>query len=127
MLYYLTLLKKKKKKQVIFKCTASPDFVIPCNHKTHYRCSLTTVAQDKPYHKKPFSGTATTIIRKVVPYSDHIHYSTIIASISFSSFLRVSTRQFAVSSLSKGISSILNFHESIRTDGTRSCKLTHQK
>ena len=38
-------------------------------------------------------------------------YSTIAAGISSSIFVRFSTRQSAVSSLSKGISSILNFHK----------------
>ena len=30
-----------------------PCFVIPRSLSTLYRCSLTTVAQDKPYHEKP--------------------------------------------------------------------------
>ena len=54
-------------------------------------------------------------------------YLIIAARISSSSFVRVSTRQLAVSSLSKGISSTLNFHESIGTDGTRTCNLSHPK
>ena len=41
---------------------------------------------------------------------------TIAAWISSSSFVRVSTRQLTVSFLSKGISSTLNFHESIGTE-----------
>ena len=32
----------------------APYFVIPRGLSTLYRCSLTTVAQDKPYHEKPF-------------------------------------------------------------------------
>ena len=52
---------------------------------------------------------------------------TIAAGISSSSFVRVSTRQLAVSSLSKGISSTLNFHESNGTDGTRTRNLSHRE
>ena len=51
----------------------------------------------------------------------------IAAGISSSSFVRVSTRQSAVHSLSKGISSTLNFHESIGTDRTRTRNLSHPK
>ena len=47
-----------------------------------------------------------------------LSYLTIAAGISSSSFVWVSTKQLAVSSLSKGISSTLKFHESIGTDGT---------
>ena len=52
------------------------------------------------------------------PNSDHIK-STIAARISSSSFVWVSARQLAATSLSKGISSTLNFHKSIGTDGTQ--------
>ena len=54
-------------------------------------------------------------------------FLTIAARISSSSFVWVSTRQSAVSSLSKGISSTLNFHESTGTDGTRTRSLSHPK
>ena len=37
-----------------FKCTMPPDFVIPHGLSTLYRCSLTTLAQYKPYREKPF-------------------------------------------------------------------------
>ena len=50
---------------------------------------------------------------------------TIAAGISSLSFVRVSTRQLAVSSLSKGISSTLNFHKSNGTDRTRTRNLSH--
>ena len=99
-------------------------FVIPRGLSTLYRCSLTTVAQDKPYHEKPFIRDcfnhkgSCTLFRP---------YLTIAAGISSSSFVRVSTRQLAVSSLSKGISSTLNFHERIGTDGTRTRNLSHPK
>ena len=86
----------------------APCFVIPRGLSTLYRCSLTTVAQDKPYHEKPLIRDcfnhkgSCTLFRP---------YLTIAAGISSSSFVRVSTRQLAVSSLSKGISSTLIFHE----------------
>ena len=104
------------KKKVIFKCTICPCIVIPRGLGTLYRCSQTTVAQDKPYHEKPLIRDcfnhkgSCTLFRP---------YLTIAAVISSSSFVRVSTRQLAASSLSKGISSTLNFHESIGTEGTR--------
>ena len=107
-----------------FKCTYAPCFVIPHGLSTLYRCSLTNVAQDKPYHEKLFIRDcfnhkgSCTLFRP---------YLTIAAGISSSSFVQVSTRQLAVSSLLKGISSTLNFHESIGTDGTRTRNLTHPK
>ena len=84
----------------------APCFVIPRGLSILYRCSLTTVAQDKPYHEKPLNrdcfnhkGSCTLFIP----------YLTIAAGISSSSFVWVSMRQLAVSFLSKGISSTLNF------------------
>ena len=99
-------------------------FVIPHSLSTLYRCSLTTVAQDKPYHEKPLIRDcynhkgSCTLIRP---------YLIIAVGIRSSSFVRVSTRQLAVSSLSKGISSTLNFHDSIDTDGTRTRNLLPTK
>ena len=82
-----------------------PAFVIPRGLSTLYRCLLTTVAQDKPYHEKP-------LIRDCFNHkgscTQYIPYLTIADGISSSSFVRVSTRQLAVSSLSKGISSTLS-------------------
>ena len=52
--------------------------------------------------------------------------STIAAGISSSSFVQVSTRQLAVSSLSKGISSTLSFYESIGTDRTQTRNLSER-
>ena len=52
---------------------------------------------------------------------------TIAARISSVSFVQVYTRQLAVSSLSKGISSTLNFHKRISIDGTQTLNLLHQK
>ena len=107
------------------KCTTHPDFVIPRDLSTLYKCSLTTMAQDKLYHEKPLiriycnqRGASCTLFRP---------YSTIPAWISSSSFVRVSMRQLVASSLSKGISSTLNFHESIGTDRTRTRNLWHPK
>ena len=51
-----------------------------------------------------------------------LKFNTISASISSQSLIQVSTRQLAVSSLSKGISSKFNFHKSIGTDGTQTRK-----
>ena len=42
-------------------------------------------------------------------------------------FVRISTRQLAVNSLSKGISSTLKFNECIDTDGTRTRNVSHCK
>ena len=74
----------KKKMQVIFKWHYAPDFVIPCGLSTLYRCSLTTVTQDKSYHEKPL----------IMDYCNHKEsctlvspYSTITASISSVSFI----------------------------------------
>ena len=46
-------LKKKKKKTQVIRSALCPDFVIPRGLSTLYRCSLTTLAQDKPYHEIP--------------------------------------------------------------------------
>ena len=43
-----------------------PDFVIPRGHSTLYRCSLTIMAQDIPFHEIPLTGTAATT-RGAVP------------------------------------------------------------
>ena len=88
----------------------APDFVIPCGLSTLYRCLLTTMAKDKPHHKKPLIRDCCN--RKGI-CNLFRPYLTIVAGISSWSFVRVSTRQLAVGSVSKGISSILNFHESI--------------
>ena len=68
------------------------------------------------------SGTAATK-RKGVLYT----YSTIGTRISSSNFVQVSRGQWAMSSLSKGISNTLNFHKSIGNDGTQTRNLTHRK
>ena len=110
-----TLKKKKKNKQNKtktktktkqnntgnFKCTMPPDFVIPCNLSTLYRCSLTTLAQDKPYHDIPL-GTAATCNHKG-SCTLFRTYLTITVRVNSSNFVQVSTKQLAVSS--KGISS----------------------
>ena len=66
--------------------------VNPHSLGTLYRCSLSTIAQDKPYHEKPFirdccnHKKSCTLLRP---------YSTIVAEISCLSFVWVSTRQLA--------------------------------
>ena len=100
--------KKQKQKTQVILSALRPRLVIPRGLSTLYICSLTTMAQDKPYHEKPLirdccnhkGGGGCTLFRP---------YITIASGISSSSFIRVSTKQLAVSSLSKGISSTLNF------------------
>ena len=130
--YYFLLwkgvqIKKKKEEEKNhtgdFKCTTPPDSVIPCGLSTLYRCSLITVAHDT-YHEK-------LLIRDCCNHKGSCTlfkpYSAIAAGISSSSFVRVSTRQLAVSSLSKEITSTLNFHKSNGTDGSRTRNLSHSK
>ena len=113
---------KNKKNAGDLKCTMPPAFVIPCGLSTLYRCSLTTVAQDISYNEKPLIRDcfnhkgSCTLFRP---------YLTIAAGISSLPFIWVSTRQLAVSFLSRGISSTLNFHKSIGTDGTWTRNLSH--
>ena len=61
---------KNKKKNLLILSALCP---LLCNstRPQHTLCLLTTVAQGKPYHEKPLSGTAATT-RGTVPYSDHI-------------------------------------------------------
>ena len=93
----------------------SSSFYIYSFLDTLYKCSLTTVAQDRPYHEKPLISNccnhkgSCTLFR---PRSK-------IADETSSSIVWVSMRQLAVSSLFKGISSTFNFHQSTGTDGTR--------
>ena len=89
---------------------------------TLHTCSLTTLAHDKPYHKKPLIRDCCNHKRSCTVFRP---YQTIAAGISSSSFVRVSTRQLAASSLSKGISSTPNFQESNGTGGTRTSNLSH--
>ena len=101
-----------------------------------YSCSphrvsrkLWTLAQSKPYHEKPFNQG---LLQSQGVQSQGALYPiqtilTIAARISFSSFVRVSTRQLVANFLPKGISSTFNFHESIEPDGTRTRNLTHRK
>ena len=88
----------------------APCFVLPCGPSTLYRCSLTTLAQDKPYHKKPLIRDSFNLKVSCRPTLFRPYPSTA-AGITSSSFVRVSTRQLTVSFLSKRISSTLNFHE----------------
>ena len=77
-----------------FKCT-TPDFVIPHGLNTLYRYSLTTMAQDKPYHEKPLLRDCCNHKGSCTLFRS---YLTIAARISSSSFVQVSTRQLTVSS-----------------------------
>ena len=105
---------RKEKKRTRFKCTMPPGFVIPRGFSTLYRCSLITVAQDKPYHEKPLNGDCCNHKGSCTPIKPYLN---IAAEISSSSFVRVSERQLAVSSLSKGISSTLNFMRALVLTG----------
>ena len=89
-----------------------PAFVIPRGLSTLYRCLLITEAQDKPYHEKPLHRDCCNHKGSCTLFRP---YLTIATGINFSSFVQVPTRQLAVSSLSRGISNTLNFHESIGT------------
>ena len=101
------------------------DFVIPRGFSTLYRCSLTTLAQDKPYHEIPLIRDCCNHNGSCTLFKPYLIMA---AGISSSSrFVRVSTRQLAVISLSKGILSTLNFHESIGTEETWTRNLSHPK
>ena len=110
---------KSKKKCRWFKVHYAPCFVIPHGLSTLYRCSLTTVAQDKPLIRDFFNHKGSCTL-----FRPHLTFTARISSLSF---VRVSTRQLAVSFLSEGISSTLNFHENTGTDGTQSRNLSHPK
>ena len=93
------------------------DFVIPCGF---YRWSLTTMAQDIPFHEIPLISDCCNHRGSCFLVNPYLIIKAGMAP-------QVSMRQLAVSPLSKGISSTLNFHQSIRTDGTRTYNLLHQK
>ena len=101
-----------------------PEFVIPRSLSTLYRCSLTKMAQGIPFHEIPLIRNCCNHMGNCTLVGS---YLTIAARISSWSFIQVSTRQLAVSSLSKGISSIHNFHKSIGTDRTWNHNLSHCK
>ena len=65
------------------------DFVIPWGLSTLYRCSLTTVAQEKPYPEKPSSRDCCNH-KWCRTWTLYRPLSTIAATISFWSFVRVS-------------------------------------
>ena len=111
---------------MILSALCLPDFVIPRDLCTLYRCSLTN---NSPRQTIPWN----TMNRD---YCNHCHkgnctlvrqYLTIAVGIISSCVVRVSTRQLAVSSLSKGISNTFNFHKSIVTDRTWTHYLLHRK
>ena len=99
-----------------------PPTVIPRGFDTLYRCSLTTVAQDKPYH--PWKTIKQGLLQ---PQGELYPIPTIFNHRSQDQLLEFCTRQLAVSSLSKGISSTLNFQKSIGTDGTQTRNLSNPK
>ena len=85
---------------------------------------MTNMAQDIPFHEIPLirdccnhQGSCTLVNP----------YLIIAAVISSSNFIQVSTRQLAVSSLSKGISRTLNSHNSTDIDRTQTRNLSHRK
>ena len=91
-----------------------PDSVIPHGLSTLYRCSMTTVTQDKPYHQKQ-------LIRGC--YNDKGScnlfrpYSTIVVGISSSSFVQISTRQLSVNSLSREFQALSIFTRALVLTG----------
>ena len=90
-LVLVTALKKRKENAGDFKYTISPDFVIPHGLSTLYRCSLTTLTQDKLYHVIPLIRDCCNHKGSCTLFRP---YLTIAAGISSSSFVRVSTRQW---------------------------------
>ena len=118
LLSFVEVYKKKKEKtlNVVLNALSLPDFVIPRSLSTLYKCLLTTMAQDIPFQKIPLIRDCCNLKGRCTLVRP---YLTIAAGISSLSFIRVSTRQLAVGSLSKRISSTLNFHKRISTDGTQ--------
>ena len=116
--FHTVVIDTKKKMQVILDALCLPDFVIPHGLSTLYRCSLATIymAQDIPFHEIQFNRNCCNCKGRCALVSP---YSTIAAGIRSSNFVRVSTRQLAVSSLSKLILCTLIFYESIGPDRTR--------
>ena len=82
------------------------------------------MAQDKPHHKKPLIRDCCNHKGSFTLFKP---YLTIAAGISSSSFIWVSMRQLAVSSLSKGLPSTFNINKSTGTDRTRTRTLSHWK
>ena len=78
--------KKKKKHTGDFKCTMPPDFTIPRGLSTLYRCSLTTLAQDKSYHEIPLIRDCCNHKGSCTLFRS---YLIIAAGISSSGFVRV--------------------------------------
>ena len=110
------IIKKRKKTHGILSALL-PNFVIPRSFSTLYKCSLTTVAQHKPYHEillirdcYKHKGSWT------VPYSDQFQPSQLGLAPQVSTRY---TERVALSYLSKAISSTLNFRESIILTGLK--------
>ena len=121
---FVFLLVKKEKMHVILNALSLPDFVIPCGLSTLYIFQLTTMTQNIPLHELPLIGDCCNHKGSFTLVSP---YLIIVAGIISLSFVRVSTRQLAVNSSSKGNSSTLNFHKSIGTGGTRTRYLSNCK
>ena len=85
---------QKTKKKCRWFCALHPltcnSMVILHGLSTLYRCSLTTMTQDKPYHEKPLNRDCCNHKGSCTLFKP---YLTIAAGISSSSFVRVSTRQ----------------------------------
>ena len=83
-----------RKMQMILSALHLPDFVIQCFLSTLYWCSLTTMAQDIPYHGKPLirdccnNSGSCTIVRP--------HLNIAAKNISSSCFMQVSMWHSAV-------------------------------
>ena len=116
--------KKKKKNAGDFKCTMSP----ACNSTQPHHTLQMFADHCGPRQTIPWETTNQGLLQ---PQGDLYPIQTIFNHPSWgnssSSFVPVSTRQLAASSLSKGISSTLNFHESIGTDRPWTRNLSHPK
>ena len=115
--------KKKKKRQVILSALRP----LTCNSTRPQHTLQMFADRYGPRQTIPWETINQGLLQ---PQGELYPIQTILsiaAGISSSSFVRVSTRQLAVTSLSKGISSTLNFHESNSTNGTRTRNLSHPK
>ena len=113
-----TKTKTKQNNTGDFKCTMPPDFVIPCNLSTLYRCSLTTLAQDKPYPEKPLIRDCCNLY----PIQDIFNHRSQDQLLQFrTSFYKTISSEF------QGNFKPLNFQECIYTDRTWTRNLSHPK
>ena len=97
-----------------------PAFVIQRGLSTLYSCSLTTVAQDKPYHEETISQGLLQPQRELYPTQTIFNHRSRDQPLEFrTSFYETIICEFLVQGNFKQI----NFHESIGTDGTRTRNL----